>query len=94
MLEDPIALELVNTPLRRKVKWVSPSAAPRSDRMTSNAKLWKDIEKVLAGDVSPLQNLSLRDPDSFTAGEVHAYPDLWNKISAGYVKEVEVNEWI
>ena len=94
MVEDPIALELVNTPLRRKVKWVSPSAAPRSDRMTSNAKLWKDIEKVLAGDVSLLQNLSLRDPDSFTAGEVHAYPDLWNKISSGYVKEVEVNEWI
>ena len=94
MVEDPIALELVNTPLRREVKWVSPSGTPRSDGMTSTAKLWEDIEKVLAGDVNPLENLFLRDPDCFRAGEVHAYPDLWNKISAGHVKEVEVNEWI
>ena len=43
--------------------------------------------------MSPLENLSLRDPDSFRAGEFHAYQELWNKISAGYVKEVEVNEW-
>ena len=94
MVEDPIDLELVNTPLRREVKWVSPSGTPSSDGMTSTAKLWEDIEKVMAGDVSPLENLSLRDPDSFRAGEVHAYQELWNKISAGYVKEVEVNEWI
>ena len=67
---------------------------PRSDGITSTAELREDIEKVLAGDVSSLENLSLRDPYSFRAGEVHAYPDLWNKISAGYVKEVEVNEWI
>ena len=94
MVEDPIDLELVNTPLRREVKWVSPSGTPSLDGMTSTAKLWEDFEKVLAGDVSPLENLSLRDPDSFRAGEVHAYQELWNKISAGYVKEVEVNEWI
>lgn len=94
MVEDPIALELVNTPSRREVKWVSPSVTPRSDGMTSTAKLREDIEKVLAGNASPLENFSLRDPDSFRAGEVHAYPDFWNKISAGYVKEVEVNEWI
>ena len=62
--------------------------------MTSTAKLWEDIEKLLAGDVGPLENLSLQDPDSFRAGEVHAYQELWEKISAGYVKEVEVNEWI
>jgi len=62
--------------------------------MTSTAKLWEDIEKVLAGDVSPLEILSLRDPDSFRTGEVHAYRELWTKTSAGYVKEVEVNEWI
>ena len=94
MMEDPIDLELVNTPLRREVKWVSPSGTPSSDEMTSTVKLWEDIEKVLAGDVSPLENLFLRDPDSFRAGEVYAYQELWNKISAGYVKEVEVNEWI
>ena len=94
MVEDPIDLELVNTPLRREVKWVSPSGTPSSDGMTSTAKLWEDIEKVLAGGVSPLENLSLRHPDSFRAGEVYAYQELWNKISAGYVKEVEVNEWI
>ena len=28
MVEDPIDLELVNTPLRREVKWVSPSGTP------------------------------------------------------------------
>ena len=65
MLEDPFDLELVNTPLRRELKWVSPSGTPRSDGMTSTAKLWEDIEKDLAGDVSPLENLPLRDPDSF-----------------------------
>ena len=94
MVEDPIDLKLLNTPLRREVNWVSPSGTPSSDGMTSTAKLWEDIEKVLAGDVSPLENLSPRDPDSFIASEVHAYQELWNKISAGYVKEVEVNEWI
>ena len=93
MVEDPIDLELVNTPLRREVKWVSPSGTPSSDGMTSTAKLWEDIEKVLEGDVGPLENLSLRDPDSFRAGEVHAYHELWEKLSAGYVKEVEVNEF-
>ena len=55
MVEDPIDLELVNTPLRREVEWVSPSGTPSSDGMTSTAKLWEDIEKVLAGDVSPLE---------------------------------------
>ena len=60
MVEDPIALELVNTPLRREVKWVSPSGTSRTHGMTGTAKLWEDIEKVLAGDVSPLENLSLR----------------------------------
>ena len=49
MMEDPIALELVNTPLRQEVKWVSPSGNPRSDGMTSTAKLWEEIEKVLVG---------------------------------------------
>ena len=44
--------------------------------------------------MSLLENLTLLDPDSFRACELHAYPNLWNKISAGYVKEVEVNEWI
>ena len=47
--EDPIALELINTPLRREVKLVSPSGTLRSDGKTSTAKLWKDIEKVLEG---------------------------------------------
>ena len=89
MVENPIALELVNTPLRREVKWVSPSGTPRSGGMTSTAKLWEHIKRVLAGDVSPLENLSLQDPDCFRAGEVHAYPDFWNKISAGHVKEVD-----
>ena len=60
-----MAPELVNTSLRREVKWLSPSGSPRSDGITGTAKLWEDIEKVLAGDVSPLENLSLRDPDSF-----------------------------
>lgn len=49
---------------------------PRLDGMTSTAKLWDDIGKVLVGDVSPLENLSLRDPDSFRAGGVHAYLGL------------------
>ena len=49
MVEDPIDLELVNTPLRREVKWVSPSGTPSSDGMTSTAKLWEDMEKVLRG---------------------------------------------
>ena len=49
LVEDPTDLELVNTPLRREVKWVSPSGTPSSDGMTSAAKLWEDIEKVLAG---------------------------------------------
>ena len=51
MVEDPTDLELVNTPLRREVKKkrVFPSGTPSSDGMTSAAKLWEDIEKVLAG---------------------------------------------
>ena len=46
------------------------------DGKASTAKLWEDIEKVLAGGVSPLENRFLRNPDSFSAGEVEAYPDL------------------
>ena len=64
MVEDPIDLELVNTPLRREVKWASPSGTPSSDGMTSTAKLWEDIVKVLAGDVSPLENLSHASPEN------------------------------
>ena len=34
--------------------------------MTSTVKLWEDIEKVLAGDVSPLENLILLELVKFT----------------------------
>ena len=41
MVEDPIDLELVNTPLRREVEWVSPSGTPSSDGMPNCGKTLK-----------------------------------------------------
>ena len=95
MAEDSVVLERGKNLLRGEVKWVSPSGTPSSEGMTSTAELLEDIDKVLAGDVRPLvENLSLRDPESFRAGEIHAHPELWKIVSAGYIREVEVNEWI
>lgn len=94
MAEDSIVLEMGKNSLQGDLKSVSPNGTPSSEGMTSTADLLEGIEKVLAGDVGSLGSLSLRDRESFRAGEVHAHADHWKIISAGYIGEAEVNEWI
>lgn len=94
MAEDSIVLEMAKNSLQGDVNWASPNGTTSSEGMTSTADLLEDIEKVLVGDVGSLGSLSLRDPESFRAGEIYAHPDHWKIISAGYIREAGLNEWI
>ena len=62
MIKDTVTGVMGQNLMKTEVKWVSPSGIPTSYGVSSTAEFFEDIRNVLAGDVKPLETISLRDP--------------------------------
>lgn len=61
------------------IKWVLADESPSPGKMTSSSNaMLAEVDRVVFGEKRDVRNLSVRDPNSFRAGEIHN--PIWDKV--------------
>lgn len=86
-----IQLQNIETRKESHVSWVDIKGVPDQDGFNKSYE-W---ESVLASESIPdLQDIRLRDPDTFVAGGLHINPRMWGVILKGHPQEERIFDWI
>ena len=75
--------------MKTEVKWVSPSGIPTSDGVSSTAEYFRRYQECVGDRGETSETISLRNPGSFRAGEIHRHLQFWESILAGCARETE-----
>lgn len=63
------------------IKWVLADESPSPGKMTSSSNaMLAEVDRVVLGEKRDVRNLSVRDPNSFRAGEIHNHIPIWDKV--------------